>query len=405
VKSALPKPLAPSVTVTLLTSLLLFAGTPVVLSAQILLPRQSGTPGASILGQVEFSTQTSVTSGVQFDVTYDNSQISLTGTLGGPAITSGKSLYAVDLASNQKRFLIVGSNQNVIPDGTLMNLSVTISPAAPAGTYALKLSNVFGTDPEGNPVLAVTGSDGVLTVSTGTSVTLQYSRVLNAGSFLSGPVAPGELITLSGSGIGPASVQQPTGSSSSTVLGGTSVLFDGAAAPLLYASPNQINAIVPYSVPGNASTELTVTAQGQTIASATLATAATAPAVFTLNSTGTGPGAILNQDSTVNSQSNPASRGSVISIFASGAGQTSPPSIDGQITGTVLLPTPILPVSVQIGGLNAKVLYAGAAPELISGVVQVNALVPSDVSTGPAVPVLLTVGEASSQAGVVVAIR
>jgi uncharacterized protein (TIGR03437 family) len=404
VKSALPNPMASFVKATLLTSLLLFAGTPAVLSAQIVLRSQSATPGASILGHVEFSSQTSSPSGVQFDVNYDNTQISLTATLGGPAITSGKSLYVVDLAPNQKRFLIVGSNQNVIPDGTLMNLSVDISPSAPSGAYTLKLSNVFGTDPEGNPVLVVTGGDGVLTVSAGTSVNLQYTGVLNGGSFLPGPIAPGEFITLSGSGIGPVSVQQPTGSSNSTVLGGTSVLFDGAAAPLLYASPNQINAIVPFSVAGNGATQMTVTAQGQTIASVTLATAPTAPAIFTLNSTGVGPGAILNQDSSVNSQSNPASKGSAISIYASGAGQTNPTGIDGQITGAVL-PTPILPVSVRIGGLNAIVLYAGAAPGLIAGVVQVNALVPSNVSSGSAVPVVLTVGEASSQAGVTVAIR
>lgn len=189
-KSALPNPMASFVKATLLISLLLFAGTPVVLSAQIVLRSQSATPGASILGQVEFSSQTSSPSGVQFDVNYDNTQISLTATLGGPAITSGKSLYVVDLAPNQKRFLIVGSNQNVIPDGRLMNLSVDISPTAPSGTYTLKLSNVFGTDPEGNPVLVVTGGDGVLTVSAGTSVNLQYTGVLNGELSFPVPLRP-----------------------------------------------------------------------------------------------------------------------------------------------------------------------------------------------------------------------
>jgi uncharacterized protein (TIGR03437 family) len=183
-----------------------------------------------------------------------------------------------------------------------------------------------------------------------------------------------------------------------------SVLFDGIAAPLLYVSPNQINAIVPYSVTGNTSTQVTVTAQGQTIAGVTEPTAATAPAILTLASTGAGPGAILNQDLSVNSQSNPAAKGSVIAIFAMGAGQTSPPSVDGQVTGT-LLPRPLLPVSVQIGGLDATVTYAGAAPGLVAGVLQVNALVPSEVSSGPAIPVEFSIGGASSQAGVSVAIK
>jgi uncharacterized protein (TIGR03437 family) len=81
-----------------------------------------------------------------------------------------------------------------------------------------------------------------------------------------------------------------------------------------------------------------------------------------------------------------------------------PPGVDGQITGTVL-PTPLLPVSVRIGGLDAKVSYAGAAPGLIAGVVQVNALVPPGTPSGSGVPIVFTVGQSSSQAGVIVAIR
>jgi uncharacterized protein (TIGR03437 family) len=402
-KTALPIPMASCAEATLLTPLLLFLGVNVGLSAQILLPSQSATPGASIFGQVEFSSQTSSTSGVQFDVLYDNSQISLAATLGDPAANEGKRFYAVDLAPNKKRFLIVGSNQNAIPGGTLMNFSVYISPTAPSGTYTLALSNVFGTDPEGNPV-PISGTDGVLLVNAAPIVSLQPTGVLSAGSFLPGPVAPGELVTLIGSAIGPASAQQPTGSPSSTILGGMSVLFDGIPAPLLYVSANQINAVVPYGVAGNTPTQVTVTAQGKNIVGVTVPTTATAPAIFTLDSNGAGRGAILNQDLSVNSPSNPASKGSIIAIFATGAGQTNPPSVDGQLTGTVL-PRPTLPVSVQIGGLQATVMYAGAAPGLIAGVLQVNALVPSDVSSGPAIPVEFAVGGVSSQAGVSVAIQ
>ncbi len=402
-RTLLLKPRAPFGKATLLTSLLLFVGTPVLQSAQILLSSQSATPGSSITSQVALASQASPVSGVEFDVEYDNSAMSLVATLGVPARTSGKNLYTVDLAPNKKRFLIIGLNQNFIPDGILINLFVNLNLTALGGVYALTLSKVSGTDPFGHAA-PVTGIDGAMAVSAGAVAPLQPNGVLNAGSLLPGPVAPGELITLIGSGIGPVSPQQPTGSPTSTVLSGTRVLFDGIAAPLLYASPDQINAVVPYGVAGNAATQVTVAAQGQMIAGVTLPTAATAPAIFTLGSTGAGPGAILNQDSSVNSQSNPASKGSVISIFATGAGQTNPPSVDRQVTGTVL-PALLMPVSVQIGGLDATVLYAGAAPALIAGVVQVNALVPSDVSSGPAVAVVLTVGGASSQAGVIVAIK
>jgi trimeric autotransporter adhesin len=403
VRTVWPKPFAPFAKAAVLASLTLFVGAPVALSSEILLPSQSASPGTSILTQVAFASQASTVSGVQFDVQYDSSAMSLAATLGAPAQASGKSLFAADLASNKKRFLIIGLNHNSIPDGTLINLSVNIGPTAPSGVYALTLSNVSGTDPSGNATQLI-GGNGTITVNAGATATLLPNGVLNAGSFLPGPVAPGELVTLIGSGIGPGSAQHPTGSASSTNLGGTSVLFDGAAAPLLYAAFNQINAIVPYGVSGQTATQVTVTAQGQTIAGAAVAVAATAPGIFTLDASGVGPGAILNQDLSVNSASNPAAKGSIVVIYATGAGQTNPPGVDGLLTGT-LLPTPLQSVSVQIGGLNSNVAYAGGAPGLISGVLQVNAVVPANAPSGPSVPILLTIGAATSQAKVTVAIR
>jgi uncharacterized protein (TIGR03437 family) len=403
VRIVLPNPLALFTQTAALAFLALSVGAPVAFSSQIGLSNQSASPGASVLSPVTFAAQANSVSGLQFDVQYNNSALSLAATLSGAATNSGKILFAVDLAPNKKRFLIAGLNQTLIPDGTLMNLSVNISPTAPSAVYALTLSNLSGTDPSGNDT-PVVGSNGTITVNAVPTVTLQPNAILNAGSFLSGPLAPGELVTLIGSGIGPASAQHPTGSASNTILGGTSVLFDGTAAPLLYAAANQINAVVPYGVSGQTATQVTVTAQGQMIAGVALTVAATAPAIFTLDSSGSGPGAILNQDSSVNSASNPAAKGSIVVIYATGAGQTNPPGVDGSVTGTVL-PTPLLPVSVQIGGLNSKVVYAGAAPALISGVIQVNAVLPAAVPSGPAVPVLLSIGTATSQAGVTVAIR
>ena len=403
VTNAFHKPYIPFVTRLLLANTGLVAGASTVLAMQISLPNQSSAPGAVVAGPVALASQAASVSGVQFDVQYDNSAMSMTAALSTPASASGKNLYSVDLALNRKRFIIIGLNQNLISDGNLLNLSITVSQTATAGTYALSLTNVCGTDPTGN-ALPVTGTDGVLTVSTGSTVILPSNGVVNAGSFLPGPVAPGELVTLLGNGIGPTSVQYPTGSASNTILGGTSVLFDGTATPLLYASPNQINAIVPFGVSGQSLTQLTITSQGQTIAAVAQPVAATAPAIFTIDSSGTGAGAILNQDLSVNSPSNPAAKGSIIAIFATGAGQTNPPSVDGQVTATTL-PTLLQPVSVQIGGLNAAVSYAGAAPNLVAGVIQVNATVPAAAPSGPSVPILLTIGTATSQAGVTLAVK
>jgi len=381
---------------------LLFGAT-TAFAAQVSLPTQSGASGGTFVSPVVFTSQGSAVSDVQFDIEYDNSALTLTATVGSSASNASKTLYSVNLAPNKKRFLIMGVNQNLISDGSLLNFSITVSPTAPGGSYGLALSNVCGADPSGNAA-AITGTDGTVTVNATSPVALQSRGVLNAGSFLPGPVAPGEVITLMGSGIGPTTVQYPAGSLTATALGGTSVLFDGTPGPLLYASPNQINGIVPFGILGQSTTQLTVTSQGQTIAAVAQPVAAAAPAIFTIGSSGTGAGAILNQDLSVNSPSNPAAQGSVIAIFATGAGQTNPPSVDGQVTATSL-PALLQAVSVQIGGLNATVSYAGAAPNLVAGVVQINATIPAGVPSGPSIPIAFTVGTVGTQASVTLAVK
>jgi uncharacterized protein (TIGR03437 family) len=136
----------------------------------------------------------------------------------------------------------------------------------------------------------------------------------------------------------------------------------------------------------------------------TVPVAASAPGVFTADSSGQGQAAALNQDTTPNSATTPAKIGDVITLFATGEGQTSPPGVDGKpATGT--LPQPVLPVTVTIGGQTAHVAYAGGAPNEVAGVMQLNVQVPSGIQTGDAVPVILWVGYAASQSGVTVAIR
>jgi uncharacterized protein (TIGR03437 family) len=382
-----------------------FVSTPAATSSQVSLSNQSAAPGTSVLIPVVFASQGDSISGFQFDLQYDNAALSLSATLADSARNAEKSLYVADMAPNKKRFVIVGLNQNLINDGTLINFFANLNQSVAGGVYAFELSNLAATDPYGNPI-SIAGTDGIVSVQ-GTESQgerLRQQGVLNGASLVSGAVAPGEIITLIGSGIGPASTQQPIGSPSTTVLSGTSVFFDGTPAPLLYAAPNQINAIVPFAMFGKSMTQLQITSQGQMIAGLPLPATATVPAIFTLDSTGVGPGAILNEDSTVNSPSNPADQGSVVSVFATGAGQTSPSGLDGQLTGAIL-PSPLLPVSARMGGVDAQVLYAGAAPDLIAGVIQVNCVIPADAPSGPTVPIVLTIGPSSSQNGVTLAIK
>ena len=234
----------------------------------------------------------------------------------------------------------------------------------------------------------------------------QPASVVNAASFLSGPVAPGEIVTVFGTGFGPGPLTtfRLTAGLVNTTLGGTRLLFDGVSAPLIYTVENQLSAVVPYAVAGKSSTQVQVEYRGAKSAAVTLQLAPVSPAIFTLDSSGRGAGAILNQDSSVNSPANPARIGSVVSIFATGEGQTSPAGVDGKPESDPA-PHPILPVSVTIGGQTVTPIYAGGAPGNVAGLMQVNVQIPSAIQTGSAVPVVVQVGNTSSQAGVTIAVR
>jgi uncharacterized protein (TIGR03437 family) len=245
--------------------------------------------------------------------------------------------------------------------------------------------------------------------------TPQIAALDHSASFVSalgasGVVAPGEIVSIFGSSLGPSigvGLQLASnGTAVSTNLGGTQVLFDGKAAALTYASAVQVNAVVPFEVAGKATTAMTVTYQGGTSLPNILNVQATNPGIYTLDGSGSGSGAILNQDYSINSVARPAARGSVVQIYLTGGGVTNPASTDAAITPSSL-PLPYLAnaTTATIGGLPAQVVYAGGAPGSIAGLVQVNATVPSGVTPGASVPVSVTVGSWTSQPGVIVAVN
>jgi uncharacterized protein (TIGR03437 family) len=240
----------------------------------------------------------------------------------------------------------------------------------------------------------------------GPTPTATAAGVVNAASFLGGPVAPGEIVTIFGTGIGPATlagVRLTRAGTFDNFVADTQVLFDEVASPLVYVSAGQTSAIVPYGVAGKSSTQMVIEYQGRRSGAVTLPVAAVAPALFSLNASGKGGGAILNEDSSVNTEANAAAKGSIVVLFGTGEGQTDPPGTDGKLAAGVF-PKPVAPVSVRIGGQAVEILYAGAAPGLVAGVIQVNARVPAGVASGN-IPVVMTVGSASSQADLTVAVR
>lgn len=224
-----------------------------------------------------------------------------------------------------------------------------------------------------------------------------------AGTGASSGVAPGELITLFGNTMGPASLLSFSlnGNLIPTTLAGTRLLFDGVPAPILYTRTDQISAIVPWSVASKPSVRVAVEYLGVQSPPFHLPVLAAKPGIFTANSSGSGPGAILNENGSLNQASNPAARGSIIVVYATGGGVTSPASQDGRVSaGPANL---VLPVTATVGGQPAEVLYSGNAPGLVEGVLQVNLRLNPNTPAGDQ-PVVLTIGGNASPATATVSI-
>lgn len=215
--------------------------------------------------------------------------------------------------------------------------------------------------------------------STGTTTTTGTTTSTSTSSGSSW-FAPGELISLYGSGLGPknaASAQVASDGRIATQLAGTRVLFEGVAAPVLYASDGRVNTVIPFTMYGYPWVRVQVEYNGALSDVAPLTMSESAPFVFTGLDPGTGhPVAIvINQDGSVNSPSKPAAAGSIITLYGSGFGRTTPEGVDGRLAAAPL-PKPVLPVSATLDGLPATVLYAGDASGLVEGTVQLNIRLP-----------------------------
>jgi uncharacterized protein (TIGR03437 family) len=161
---------------------------------------------------------------------------------------------------------------------------------------------------------------------------------------------------------------------------------------------------VPYGVAGKTSTQVQVSYQGALSNTMPMTVQAATPAIFSLDSSGVGPGAILNQDLSTNSTGNTAAPGSVIALYCTGGGVTAPATKDGEVVG---LPLRYLTqtASATIGGVNASVKFAGAAYGAVAGLTQINVEVPAGITPGLALPVIVRIGDFASTGSVTVAVK
>jgi xyloglucan-specific exo-beta-1,4-glucanase len=261
-------------------------------------------------------------------------------------------------------------------------------------------------------VYAGTGGRGIFYgYGPGSSIpapSLRAEDVKNGAGYQAGMVAPGEIVTFWGSGIGPgdaAAAQLDEGGFISTSTGGTQVFFDGFPAPLIYASSGQSSAVAPYGLAGRSTTEMQVAYNGALSPPVTLPVVASMPAIFTRDSTGQGFAVAVNYSGgQLNSAANPVKRGEYVIFYVTGDGQTNPGGLDGwPVSGTP--PRTAQEVSATVGGSPAHVDYAGGAPTFVMGVAQFNVQVPADAPAGPAVALSVTVGGTSSPAGVTIAVE
>ena len=311
----------------------------------------------------------------------------------GPAGTSFQFTGVQPVAGegNAINFVVVAPSSGVVPATVGIALNPSIVPYMKPGSYVLLAG--FGQAGQ-----ALAGVEVTLTLLPPAPPTV--ASVVSTASYQP-TISPGELVSIFGANIGTPPISSQFGGDGlyPTTLGNTTVAFNGILAPLLYVSTGQINAVVPYGVAGQKTVNVVVTHDSQAAPAFPVTIADTSPGIFTATQTGTGQGAILNAfpnpyQPTANSTSNPSPKGSAIIIYATGAGVLTPAVPDGSILLNSAQPAyvPAASVSLTIGGQPAFVFYASVPPFQVSGMLQINAIVPDGVASGSQ-PVVLTIGQ------------
>lgn len=333
---------------------------------------------------------------------------------GGPAASASLSTPVGLAIDSNGNLYISDSGANVVRMVTPAQLIVTIAgtgavgysgDGGPAKQATFNNATGIGLDVEGDVYVADSGNNAIRLLQLVSPVP-GTGQLANAASNVIGAVAPGEAVTLFGSGVGPTTLSQ----SSPTAVGytpldwdGSVVYFNGDPAPIVYTWSQQIGLVVPYEVtPGTA---LVAVQFGNSVPLELPVTiVATAPGLYTANGSGSGQAMAVNHATGIaNTTSSPVAAGDIITLYLTGAGQVSPAVPDGAPNNAGFA-HPLATVTATIGGVSTPVIYAGGDNGLAPGMIRLDVHVPSNVS-GSSVPVVITVGNASSQPGVTIAVQ
>ena len=256
------------------------------------------------------------------------------------------------------------------------------------------------------PALAGTQSiGGSLTANPTTPAISSGGAVSAASNVLNQPLAPGSFTSIYGAHLS-SGLNQSTTAPFATQLGATQVLLGGRALPLQFAVDGQVNAIVPYDVPPNTTQQLLVMNGPAISVPEPVIIAAAQPAIFTQDSSGKGLGSIVgvkpDGSFAVVDASHPVSAGDTALIYCAGLGPVNPPVAAGDAAPATSLSRTVNDVTVTIGGQDAPVAFAGLSPGFV-GLYQINATVPSGITPGNDVPVVVMVaGQKSTPVTIVV---
>ncbi len=328
------------------------------------------------------------------------------------SVTSLKFLYTVGAAVPSPQIVTVNNSSGgslsysvtssaawLLASTSGSTISVSVNPAGlGANTYS-GLVTVTAPDASNSPQ-----SISVSLAVTGAAPTLAISSIASSASGLSGPIAPGELFTIKGTNLGPAtgvSFSVANGTVSRT-LAGTTVMVGSIPAPILYTSSTQVNAVAPYEISGQSQVTVEVQYGGASGAQQVQVQSAS-PGAFTFDATGVGTAVAANQDGSFNGPSRTAAKGSIVTIYWTGGGQTSPSGVTGGVVGSVLKWL-TLPISVTVGDQPATVMFDGAAPTFVDGVDQLNIQLSPNTPSG-AQPLVITVGGVPSPATAILNIQ
>lgn len=318
-----------------------------------------------------------------------------------PTLTPG-SFYAG--RGEYTPFLEVSQSTFVTPGYAI----VKVAPAGlKPGTYQTSVS-ISGAYPDFSRYPSIPVTFEVLADPNAPMATLD--SIVNAASLMPGTVSPGEILILSGSGLGPGIPLEtaPDGNGRFPLqVSGIAVFFDEVAAPILSASAKQLKVVAPFGLADRSATAVSVEVDGKRTQTQSVQVSLTNPSLFTSDASGTGLAAAENESedgiASVHGLDNPASPGSIVVLHATGMGSLKPPAADGQLIND---PPPALEQSVKVyvGGREAQILSATAESGKVAGAARLRVRLPGGLDPGQRAVIVVS-ADNPSPAGVTLAIR